>query len=252
MRSFPKCENELKELESLNAEQWQIDMLALNPHYVYWGPHEDYMSKEGNGWDARVIKESWSEFGPWELDDLNELVNFYFSVNRDDKECECCAGSGYGPEAKRIADDWYDFGDTGRRWCDKITQDEVDALWEAGRLRYDFNDRPSFDEVNAWQNKKGIGHDAINRWICIGSRCKRLGIEPTCKECSGSGRIFITDRAHVSLTMWFIHPRKSSSRGVEVTIINRDEVKEILLYLKNAADRNSERFGKLNAMLAVA
>jgi hypothetical protein len=32
--------------KKLNAEQWQLDLPKLNPDYVHWGPHEDYMWKE--------------------------------------------------------------------------------------------------------------------------------------------------------------------------------------------------------------
>ena len=35
-----------------------------------------------------------------------------------------------GPEAQQLADDWYDFDNTGRRWSDAITEDEVAALYE--------------------------------------------------------------------------------------------------------------------------
>jgi len=52
-------------------------------------------------------------------------------------DCAFCEGTGYNPPTKQIADDWYDFGSTGNRWCDKLTQDEVDKLIEQNRL-WDF------------------------------------------------------------------------------------------------------------------
>src|SRR5574340_424499 len=84
----------------LNAEPWQIDLLNLNPSYVCWGPHEDYMWKENEGWDGRVINETWTAFGPWALDSCNECVNFYFSVIRDSMDCPSCGGNGYHPDAQ--------------------------------------------------------------------------------------------------------------------------------------------------------
>jgi len=83
-----------EEAAELNAERWQLDLLNLNPSYVHWGPHEDYMWKEKEGWDGRVINDTWADFGPWPLDEYNECVNFYFSVIRDSKDCPTCGGNG--------------------------------------------------------------------------------------------------------------------------------------------------------------
>ncbi len=171
----------------LNAKPWQTDLLKLNPSYVSWGPHEDYMGKEGEGWDSRVIKEKWSEFGPWGLDEMNECVNFYFSVNRAAKECPCCGGNGYHPDAHGVVNSFYrHMNDAGEHWNDKITDDEVKALLDAGRLM-DWTRKgitPTATEVNAAQNQRGfMGHDAINRWILIEARLKRLGLPKTCVEC---------------------------------------------------------------------
>lgn len=45
---------------------------------------------------------------------------------------------------------------------------------------------PTADEVNKW-NERGMGHDAINRWILIEARAKRLGVYGKCKKCRGKG-----------------------------------------------------------------
>ncbi len=120
------------------------------------------------------------------------------------EQCPDCGGCGYGPDARRLHEDWYDFARTGRRWCDAITEDEVDALIESNRL-YDFTHtwsresgwqrradgyRPSADEVNAWQRGRGIGHDAINAHVCLEARCKRLGYALTCERCEGEGVVW--------------------------------------------------------------
>jgi hypothetical protein len=118
--------------------------------------------------------------------------------------CPGCDGTGYGPEAKQLSDDWWDLARTGRKWCDKITQDEVQALVDSSRL-YDFTHTwtqgpgwqrradgyiPTADEVNAWASSRAIGHDSINHWICVRARCKRLGIEVECKRCEGHGDLW--------------------------------------------------------------
>lgn len=69
-----------EESAELGAEQWQIDLVKANPDYTCWGPHEDYMATRGQGWSDSQVFHSWNAFGPWGLDDLNECVNFYFSV----------------------------------------------------------------------------------------------------------------------------------------------------------------------------
>jgi len=109
-------------------------------------------------------------------------------------KCKVCDGSGYGPEYKKLSDDWYGFERPKNRWCNAITQDEVQALLDEGRLmdfrRDDPEYVPSADEVNGW-SKKEIGHDSINRWICVEARAKRLGIkDKLCKVCDGQGGLW--------------------------------------------------------------
>lgn len=257
VRTKPEDKEDRKELEDLNAEQWQLDLLNLNPDYVFWGPGEDYMSTDDKGWATSTIYDSWEEFGPWDLDDLNEVVNFYFAVGRKDEECAVCEGSGYGPEAKQVSDDWYDFDNTGRKWCYDITQDEVDALIESNRL-FDFTHRvvdgkwkqndpliiPSAEEVNTWA-QKGMGHDSINKWVCVRARCNRLGYEINCPVCKGEGRLHIEPKAYASLILWVIHPRKGACKGIEINNIKEDELPEIFNFLKEAHERNTNRWKEI-------
>lgn len=115
-------------------------------------------------------------------------------------KCVSCDGSGYNPETKKISDTFYNFdGSREDAWKDKITQDEVDALLAKGRL-YDFTEagieHPTAEQVNAWERHdpsspvRGLGHDAINRWILIETRATRLGVWDTCKYCKGEGVIY--------------------------------------------------------------
>jgi len=241
------------EAKKLNAEQWQLDLLNLNPNYPYWGPHEDYMIVDGSGWDSAIIHETWDIFGPWTLDDLNECVNFYFSVNRESKECPTCGGNGYHPDAHEVVNTFYSHMNShGIAWNDKITQDEVQALIDAGRLR-DFTRNkpagyiPTAEEVNAAQRGGEflMSHDAINRSILIEARLKRLGLPHHCPTCEGSGYVYTAPNAHVTLTLWILHPRKGCSRGVEISRIEQRDLPAIFAWLRHAAERNAQRFSKI-------
>ena len=145
--------NNEEELDELNAEDWMMSLLDLNPDYVYWGNFEDYMSNKGSGWNSALEYDNWSEmFG---LDELNECVNFYFEVHRESKACLKCDESGYNEATKQISNDWYSFDRSkwirvrdGRQyndfaWCNHINDNEVEALVKAGRLSDFFENRLS-------------------------------------------------------------------------------------------------------------
>lgn len=318
MRSLPDSDYDTDELARLKAEPWMVEALSLNPSYPHWGPHEDYMSKDGQGWDSRQLFATWKDFGPWSLDDLNECVNFYFSIQRDSKQCESCEGSGYSPQAKRFSDQWYGrapfdpaaYGAPaltvdnpiirenaernvnrspefyGRdpsavrreqmrlwrdcyanRWSHNLIQADVDALLKAERL-WDFTRTrrpetpadaaqhengwlkegnghvPTPEDVNAW-SLKGLGHDAINHDVCVRARCEREGVPLHCPDCEGHGHVYTSPAGHLSLTLWWLHPRKGCSRGVEIATLTRDDFRAAVKFLADAARRNSDRFGKV-------
>lgn len=256
------------ELKELKAEGWMIELVSLNSGYVYWGPYEDYMATRGDGWNAPIRTPSWSKF-ELTLDELNECVNFYFEASRASANCEACSRSGYNPETHEISETFYDSqgifmgspGHGSKRWCNDITVDEVQALIDGGRL-HDFAkdfvkgegwvnrdppvvvDEELAHKVNEW-NKKGMGHDGINRCILIKARAKRLGVYGLCPECEGDGYLYTEDKARLTLILWVLHPRKGCSRGWEVNDIQKDDVPAILAFLKEAADRNADRFQKV-------
>lgn len=248
MRSIDDAD-ELKEAkEELLAQDWQIDALKKNPEYVHWGNHEDYMCNKDGGWTSPIEIENMASM--YALDELNECGNFYFFLERKSIECEACDRSGYNPETKKISDDWYDFEGTGRKWCSKITQDEVQALIDHNRL-FDLTHGkekgyvPTAEEVNSWANGRGFGHDAINRWICIETRAKRLGVYGQCEHCHGKGTVFVEDTCKLKLQLWMLLPRKGASRGVLVNEITQEQLPAAIEFLKGAAKRNADRFGKL-------
>jgi len=256
MRSRIEDAHDEEAFSVLNAAPWMRRLLDLNPTYTHWGPGEDYMKmpSEKHGWDAGLEYEDWKAFD-LQLDDLNEVVHFYFSVNRESERCISCSSSGYGPQGKYLRDTFYNGT---RGWSRHLTQDDVDALVAAGRLM-DFTHTfvvgegwklkdpphmPTTEEVNEWAGK-GLGHDAINANVLVAARCKALGVDPYCAQCQGNGSVFIAPEAHVRLVLWLLHPRKGASRGVEVKRIEREDVPAICAYLQEAAQRNADRFQRI-------
>jgi len=283
MRTVPNMNDEydVKSLNKLNAKPWQIALLEKNPDYPHWGNGEDYMwKKKGEGWDSPVELKTFADH--FKLDEYNELVNFYFNLYRENHECPHCNGEGLNPATLKISNDFYGFSHQANpadKWHDKLTQDEVDELVKQGRLsdfmpggkwyRFDENrnqwmfmddsgewkdrkwvdcekpEMPKAETINQAQHVKGIHHhDAINRWICIETRAKRLGVYGHCEHCV-DGRIYDEPDARVGLQLWILHPRKGASRGVYIKNIEEHEVPAVIEYLKEAAERNANRFSKL-------
>ena len=162
----------------------------------------------------------------WELGKVwHGYINPYPS-----KQCEHCEGEGYNPETKKISDSWYNWAggyewvyiNENRRynknsWANNIDQDDVQALLDSGRLmdftRVPINEEqveivkkkiadggnswlpfdngyiPTAEEVNNW-NRTGMGHDGLNRHICVEAKAKRLGVYGHCEYCNGDGYIF--------------------------------------------------------------
>ncbi len=253
MRHYPNSESadDKKEVQDLNVEPWMVEQLKLNPDYVHWGPYEDYMWKEKEGWDSRIIANSWKEFEPgWTLDDYNECVNFYFWLKRETKHCEACDHTGYNPETKIIGDSWYDHEGN-------LTQEEVQALYEHQRLgNWDKEKKqwiqppecPSPEEVNLRYLREPLLHDSINRCICIEARATKLGVWGYCPQCNGEGTVFIEEKGHLDLILWMVHPRKGASRGVHIKNIQKDELPRVYKFLQEAQKRNNGRFSKIASL----
>jgi hypothetical protein len=127
-------------------------------------------------------------------------------------------------------------------WADRITEDEAQAIIAKGRAKQG----DTAASINARQKGGGFeSHDAINRWILIEQRCKRLGLPLHCPACDGHGHVFTEPEAHVSLVLWWLHPRKGCSRGIEIERIQQDDLPAVQAFLKAAAQRNAERFSGL-------
>lgn len=159
----------------------------------------------------------------WPIDQVwKGYLNPYHS-----QQCKACDGTGHNPATKKLSDEWYSFDkaqwiDVSRNkrynnlaWQNHLTEIEVEALVRAGRLsdvmgyscRFDketntwwgwFDNEkreipqpqfPTPEQVNEW-NRRGMGHDTINRWICVEARAKHLGIYGKCEHCNGEGEIW--------------------------------------------------------------
>lgn len=119
-------------------------------------------------------------------------------------------------EAQRLADHF------NAGWVHHLDADDVAALVAADRL-HDFTRRPRTDEqrqkyprgwmdedngyvptpreVNEW-SIAGMGHDAINRMVCIEAKCLRLGIERLCAVCAGEGSRWFSESERLLADAW--------------------------------------------------
>ena len=254
MRSYPEADYEIKNAASMNAPNWMLELLRANPEYTCWGPYEDYMGVKGRdeggtgGWNARMLIDSWAEH-TINVDDLNEVVNFYFEITRPNEECSC-GGKGVNVETSKLADTWYGEG-LNDGWHNKLTQVEVDALAHEGRLSTivkggyvdgKFVPDPSTIPTAKHINDSDYMHDAINRWICVEARARSMGVYGICGHCDGEGYYYTSPNCNLGLVYWLLHPRKGCSRGVHVKDIQREQLPEVFAFLRAAAERNAQRF----------
>ncbi len=167
---------------------------------------------------GRVLKRVPLDFN-WPL---NQVWKGYLNPYSSQK-CKSCGCSGLNPETKKLSDDWYTHLRTDglEGWGHHLEQEDVQALIDADRL-WDFTRKPrtpeqaaivkkkiddggnswlpksngyipTAQEVNEW-NKKGMGHDGINQWICVEARAMRMGIYGECEFCKGDGFIFQSEK----------------------------------------------------------
>jgi len=254
MRSYnPNEPDDVKEAARIGAEPWMLDVLALNPESTLWTPSE---MKDGRGWwNDTFICETWTAFDVVP-NERNEIVNFYFFVNRPEEDCNACEVTGYAPEAYRLYVDFYDAAGTGRRWSHKLTADDVQALVGAGRLSSPVVDAEFVAQINGANAPASVTrnldleHDAMNVYILIRNRCKRLGIPLNCPICQGHGKVVVGESAQLALALWMLHPGKSAARSIVVQRLTMEEVPKALRILRDAALRNAERFSRALAALA--
>jgi hypothetical protein len=126
-------------------------------------------------------------------------IDFYWPIGKiwkgyvnpyNSSECKFCGGTGYNPATKQINDTWYN-------WRYQLTDIETKALLEHSRLSILTHDQtstghwkekepkyiPTAEEVNEWYKSYPLGHDIVDRWICVEARAKHLGVYAACEHC---------------------------------------------------------------------
>lgn len=100
----------------------------------------------------------------------------------------------------KLATQW--LNKLNQQWCHQLNESDVEALlaedrlWEFQRTGY----VPTVQEVNEWSVEHY--HDAINRWVCVSARCKRMGVSERCELCDGSGSIWQSKEAKAAYEEW--------------------------------------------------
>ena len=202
-------------IEQLKPEQWQLDVIATNNAYVGWGNGQDYMFEKDSGWSTSIRLAQTSELIT--LDDLNELINFYFLIDKNTVTCTTCDGLGTSITYKVYLD---------------LLQNNKDA----------YN--------TIYQNY--INKKQKNPWTSLSDlvlfSCEENGFNPNCLACKGYGYSYEEAPARLQLQMWFIHPRKGASKGVLLENIKQEELATVFNYLKEARKRFICKFSKVMAL----
>lgn len=156
----------------------------INPHY------EGHCTKctmcDGSGYStyAKAMSEKWYDsdnFNPAENNSKPFEVTtagIFDKVKRNTR-----SGVNWQSEARRLC---YNYN---RSWCHHLSQQDVDALWNANRLQFHFDTKPTPREVNLW-SLSGLGHDSINQGVCVSARCVTKSVPYLCDICYGSGSVW--------------------------------------------------------------
>lgn len=204
--------------------------------YNFWGNGQDYMSSKQGQWNSDVELDSIKDM--WELDDLNECVNFYFRAEKKVKTCESCSGSGISVRSEN------------ERWNisyrkENLTEEDIAGLYEDGWLKTkpkDLHDFLTNDEY------KHFNIDALRIYTILKRRAEREGYEYLCPHCQGNGYIDIDKEYSLALQLWILHPRKSSSLGVIIHNITEQDLPKIFKLLNCARERFDTKFDRIKEM----
>lgn len=188
-----------------------------NPHYAK-SHNCAACAGSGSSPEARRLKDQWYGNAPFRPEDRGStpFLPAHPSVRAFAERNVSRSPEFYGSdetaiqrEAQRLADLW------NCSWGHHLNADDVAALLEGGRLmdlthtwtpeaRWQPKEPPYVptpEEVNAW-SLSGMGHDSINQWIVVGAECKRLGIDPECPHCEGSGTIWDSPEDEQAAEAW--------------------------------------------------
>jgi len=203
--------------------------------YVGWGPEEDYTCEPGR----TVYHATWQDFLGAVQTPAREIHDFYFEHHVESEDCACCAGSGKNEKYAELERNFHG----PRGWGKNLSQEEIDALAEAGRLGRNVGKGDVTPETLG-RHLGPIGHDAINRWILVPVRAKRLGISTDdCFECVGTGKVPVAD-AVIKLHVWTFDTAAGTSRVDTVQSIAPDEIGEVRQFMEETGwEGVKRRFG---------
>ena len=211
--------------------------LNLNKgNYNCWGNGQDYMSSKKGQWNSDVELDSIKDM--WELDDLNECVNFYFRAEKKVKTCESCSGSGISSRSE--TEQW---NISYRK--ENLTEEDVTGLYEDGWLKTKPKDLHDFLTNDKY---KDFDIDVLRIHTILKRRAEREGYDYLCQCCQGDGCIDIDKKYSLALQLWILHPRKSSSLGVLIHNITEQDLPEVYKLLNCARERFNIKFDKIKEM----
>lgn len=233
--SYLTDDSDTKEFKKLPAYMQRC--LNLNKgNYNFWGNGQDYMSSRKGQWDSDVELDSIKDM--WELDDLNECVNFYFRAEKKVKTCWSCSGSGMSARSET------------ERWNisyrkENLTEEDVAGLYDDGWLKTKPKDLHDFLTNDEYKN---FNIDALRIHTILKRRAEREGYECLCPHCQGNGNINIDKEYSLALQLWILHPRKSSSLGVVIHNITEQDLPKVFKLLNCARERFNNKFDKIKEM----
>lgn len=144
---------------------------------------------------SKKIYDSWFSFDECEWIYVNgengrRYNNLAWQYNITDDEVEALVRGG------RLSDlmennVWYKFNEELNHWV-YLDRDEDKPRSEWEWVKCEEPKLPTSEEVNEWNKTTPLGHDAINRNICVRTRANRLGVYGHCVDCEGEGYIWFS------------------------------------------------------------
>jgi hypothetical protein len=149
---------------------------------------------------------------------LNNIWDGYLNPYHG-RQCPTCKGSGQNAATHLIEEEWYALNNRKDIWldgnrtrsyndnahCYHLTKVEVDALLARNRLsdlRKKLGRDPTVEEVNDWAIHDPMGHDEINRSICVKARAEELGVYGFCPACDGDGEVWDSPESKQKCDSW--------------------------------------------------
>jgi hypothetical protein len=171
--------------------KWSINQIwkgYINPYHS-----QECKACDGGGYnpETKKISDEWHNFDNVVYKPNPYRANARYNINAHsnnvtESEIEALIRGG---RLSDLLDSWYHFNDEKNVW------EKLDTSLPHGERKWVECEQPKFptpQEVNEW-NMKTMGHDAINRSICVEVRAKELGVYGMCECCNGEGEIWFSD-----------------------------------------------------------